>query len=49
MSKTPKNPEPLPKQSKEDRRVRSLLRKLMNVPVEEVHEKRKEYRKRKAR
>lgn len=46
MSKTPKNPEPPPKPTKEDRRFRSLLRKLVNVPVEEVHEKREEYRKR---
>ena len=44
-----KTPHPPPKGSKEDRRFRTLLRKLVAVPVAEIHEKRKEYRKHKAR
>lgn len=48
MSEAP-NPPPPPKRSEEERRFRSLLRKLVAVPVEEVHEKRKEFRKERKR
>jgi hypothetical protein len=44
MTKRP-DPSPPPKRSSEDRRFRGLLRKLVAVPVAEVHEKRREHRK----
>jgi hypothetical protein len=44
-----KAPHPPPKGSKEDRRFRALLKKLVAVPVSEIHEKRKEYQKKRRR
>jgi hypothetical protein len=44
MGKKPKRPPP--RATKEDRRFRSLLQKLVAVPIEEVHAKRKEHQRR---
>ena len=43
MKKNP-DPSPPPKRSKEEKRFRGLLKKLVAVPIAEIHEKRKEYR-----
>jgi len=47
MKKNP-DPSPPPKRSKEDQRFRGLLKKLVAVPVSEIHEQRKKYKNRKA-
>jgi len=44
MHKTP-DPSPPPKESTDQRRFRRLLKKLVAVPVAEIHEMRQEYRK----
>ncbi len=46
MKKNAPDPSPPPKLTPEERRFKGLLRKLVAVPISEIHEKRKEYRKR---
>jgi len=48
MKKKNPDPSPPPKRSKEDGKFRGLLKKLVAVPVSELHDERKEYHKQKS-